>query len=110
MSSVGGGVAVNCSLAEGQQVLQLAAQGEVSRSAISGWQRAANVQILPVQLCPQTRQQVASILSASGKINALQSAVASDMLIAASLNRSRYDARDVFAVSRQGGQLQVYVY
>ncbi|MDP3315386.1 MAG: hypothetical protein Q8M47_04885 [Devosia sp.] len=53
---------------------------------------------------------MAQIFRASGKIQQLQSAVAADALIVASLNRTRYDAGDVFAVKASGGSLTVYVY
>lgn len=98
---------VSCSLDDGRRVLQLASQASVNPRS---WNRAANVQIVPVRLCPQARGQVAQIFRASGKIQQLQSAVAADALIVASLNRSRYDIGDVFAVETRGGSLTVYVY
>lgn len=99
-----------CSLPEGRQVLQTAANAKVSNSAIARWQRAYNVQVVPVKLCASTRSQVAKILNQSGKINMLQNAAASDALISTSLSRSRYDANDVFAVESHNGQLVVYVF
>lgn len=99
-----------CSLDMGQQVLQLAANGKVSRSVIAGWQQAANVQVVPVKLCATTRQQVARILGASSKVQLLQGAAAADVLISASLSRTRYDAGDVFAIERRGDSLTVYVF
>lgn len=98
---------VSCSLDDGRRVLQLASQASVNPRT---WSRAANVQIVPIRLCPQARGQVAQIFRASGKIQQLRSAVAADALIVASLNRSRYDIGDVFAVEAQGGSLTVYVY
>lgn len=99
-----------CSLDMGQQVLQLAANGKVSRGVIAGWQQAANVQVVPVKLCATTRQQVARILGASSKVQLLQGAAAADVLISASLSRTRYDAGDVFAIERRGDSLTVYVF
>ena len=63
-----------------------------------------------MRLCPAARAQVSQILRGSPKINALQGAVAADMLISASLSRTSYDANDVFAVQRNGGALTVYVF
>lgn len=109
-ANVGDGLTTDCSLSEGRQVLQLAASSEVSTTVIAGWQRAANVRIVPVRLCPAARAQVSQILRQSPKINALQGAAAADFLISASLSRTNYDANDVFAVQRAGGGLTVYVF
>ena len=68
------------------------------------------MQVVPVKLCAQARSQVAKIFRASGKINQLQSAAASDALISASLSRTRYDLNDIFAVQASAGRLMVYVY
>lgn len=106
----GAGFGVNCSVNDGRKVLQLATKAKLTRQTIAGWQRAANVRIVPVKLCPQARAQVAKIFKASKKINMLQHAVTADTLISASLGRSRHDAGDVFAVDRQGSELTVYVY
>jgi len=107
VGSIDGSVQVNCSVNDGRQVLQLASQAKLNPGS---WQRAANVQIVPVKLCPQAHAQVARIFNASGKIQQLQRAAAGDMLITASLNRTRYDVNDVFAVQAGGGRLMVYVY
>lgn len=106
----GGAFVVTCSVNDGRKVLQLASKAKLTRQVIAGWQRAANVRIVPVKLCPQARAQVAKIFAASKKIKLLQHAVTADTLIAASLDRSRHDAGDVFAVDRQGSELTVYVY
>jgi hypothetical protein len=107
VGSIEGGFQVNCSLDDGRRVLQLASQAAVNPRS---WSSAANVQIVPIRLCPEARGQVAQIFRASGKIQQLQSAVAADALIVASLNRSRHDIGDVFAVEARGGSLTVYVY
>ncbi len=104
-----GDLQLDCSALDGQQVLQLATQSDASNSAIAGWQRASNVQIVPVALCPQARTQVAQVLRSSGKIRVLQNAAAGDVLISASLSRTNHDAGDVFAVQRKGSMLIVYV-
>jgi hypothetical protein len=107
VGSVDGSFQVNCSVNDGRKVLQLASQAKLNPGA---WQRAANVRVVPVRLCAQARAQVAQIFNASGKIQQLQRAAAGDMLITASLNRTRYDVDDVFAVQASGGNLVVYVY
>lgn len=107
VGSLDGSVVVNCSLDDGRKVLQIASQAKLNPSA---WARAANVQVVPIRLCPQARAQVAQIFNASGKIRQLQRAAAGDALIVASLSRSRYDISDVFAIDASGGRLMVYVY
>jgi hypothetical protein len=107
VGSIDGSFQVNCSVNDGRKVLQLASQARLRPGA---WGRAANVQVVPVRLCPQARAQVARIFDASGKIQQLQSAAAGDALITASLSRTRYDVNDVFAVQASGGNLVVYVY
>jgi len=107
VGSIDGSFQVNCSVDDGRQVLQLAAQAKLNPAA---WARAANVQVVPIRLCPQARSQVAQIFGASAKIQQLQSAAARDALIVASLSRSRHDVGDVFAVDASGGRLVVYVY
>jgi len=101
---------INCTVNNTRQVLQVAANGKIDAAEIRAWQRSANVQIVPMKLCPAARKQVAAILSKSPKMNLLQRAVMADALIAASLGRTKYDAGDVVAVQRKGGQLVVYVY
>jgi hypothetical protein len=56
------------------------------------------------------RRRVDARIAASGKGGQLWRAVSSDALIATSLNRSNYGARNVVAVGRSGSQLVVYVY
>ena len=77
---------------------------------IKAWQRSANVQIVPIKLCPLAKKQVAAILGKSQKMNLLQRAVMGDSLIMASLSRTSYRPGEVVAVQRKGGQLVVYVY
>lgn len=101
---------VNCTVNNTRQVLQIAAGGKITEAEFKAWQRSANVQIVPIKLCPAARKQVAAIFAKSQKINLLQRAAMSDTLIAASLGRTRYDAGDVAAVERKGGQLVVYVF
>ena len=107
VGSLDNSVQVACSLEDGRKVLQIASQAQLNPAS---WARAANVQIVPIKLCPQARGQVAQIFNASDKIQRLQGAAARDALITASLSRTRYDVGDVFAVEATGGRLTVYVY
>lgn len=111
VGSLGGAnFVINCAVNNTRQLLQVAAAGKISGAEIKAWMRAANVQVIPIKLCPAAKKQVAQILAKSKKINLLRRAVMSDALITASLGRTRYDAKDVVAVQRKGGQLVVYVY
>jgi hypothetical protein len=112
VGSLGGGgtFVINCTVNNTRQLLQIAAAGRISAAEIKAWMRAANVQVVPIKLCPAARKQVAALLARSQKINLLRRAVMSDALITASLARTSYDAGDVIAVQRMGGQLVVYVY
>ena len=111
VGSLGGeNFVINCAVNNTRQLLQIAAAGKLSGAEIKAWMRAANVQVVPIKLCPAAKKQVAQILAKSKKINLLRRAVMSDALITASLGRTRYDAGDVIAVQRKGGQLVVYVY
>lgn len=112
VGSLGGGgtFVINCTVNNTRQLLQVAAASKISAAEIKAWMRAANVQVIPIKLCPAARKQVAALLAKSQKINLLRRAVMSDALITASLARTSYDAGDVIAVQRKGGQLVVYVY
>lgn len=101
---------ITCAVNNTKQLLQVAANGKITAAEIKAWQRFANVQIIPIKLCPAAKKQVAQILARSQKVNLLQRAVMQDQLIMASLSRTKYDASDVVAVQRQKGQLVVYVY
>lgn len=106
-AGAGARFAATCSVEQGRQLLQMASKVRVNPQA---WRRAANVEIVPVKLCASTRAQVARILQTSSKINQLQGAASSDPLISASLDRTRYNSDDVFAVAASNGRLTVYVY
>lgn len=112
VGSLGGGntFVINCTVNNTRQLLQVAAAGKISGAEVKAWMRAANVQVVPIKLCPAAKKQVAALLAKSKKINLLRRAVMSDALITASLGRTSYDAGDVVAVQRKGGQLVVYVY
>lgn len=111
VGSLGGdGFVITCAVNNARYLLQVAARGKLSAAEIRAWQRSANVQIVPIKLCPQSKKQVGAILGKSQKINLLRRAVMGDNLIMASLSRTRYNAGDVVAVERKSGQLVVYVY
>lgn len=112
VGSLGGGntFVVTCAVDNARTLLEVAAQGKVTASEIKAWQRAANVQVIPIALCPDAKAIIAQLLGKSQKIQLLQRAVTMDNLIMASLGRTKYDAGDVVAVQRRSGQLVVYVY
>ncbi len=83
----------------------------ISATRINGsWQRASNVAVQAVTICPEQRSWLAAALSSSGLGHALRSAIASDALLSASIARSSYNLDRVFAVQHSGGQLTVFVY
>ena len=117
-SGAGGGVAAvtnarsatgalpDCDGVSGQQVQALLSSTQIDGS----WQRASNVSIERVDVCPALRIQLSATLSSSGLGDQLQSAILSDPLLSASLARSSYSASRVFAVEQDGNTLTVYVY
>ena len=112
VGSLGGGqtFTITCAVNNTRQLLQVAANGKITAAEIKAWQRYANVQVIPIKLCPAAKKQVAQILARSQKVNLLRRAVMADALISASLGRTKYDVNDVVAVQRQKAQLVVYVY
>jgi hypothetical protein len=112
VGSIGGAgtFVVTCAVDNAKTLLQVAAQGKVTGAEIKAWQRAANVQIMPIALCPDAKMQISQVLAKSQKILLLRRAVMSDNLIMASLSRTKYGPEDVVAVQRRSGQLVVYVY
>ena len=79
-------------------------------TTFSGWQRASNIEIVPLQFCAADRSQVSQVLGSEPSYGQLQSAVRSDSLISAALNRSSYGPERVLGVDRTGSSLIVYVY
>ena len=102
-----GGASAACS--GGTSVSQIARLMRSTRVDAS-WQRASNVEVQRVQVCPEVTAMIRSELRGSGMGQTLQSAVSADALISTSLSRTSYDASDVFAVRRSGSQLTVFVY
>lgn len=105
-STNGGSSAPACAGASPRQVERLIQGTQIGGS----WQRASNVEIQRVDLCPEMRTWLAAALNNSGLGSSLHSAVRGDSLLSASLDRSSYDASRVFAVHQRGNQLTVFVY
>lgn len=103
----GGSTPAQCLGEDPSYVLSLFNATQINLAA---WARASNVTIVPVQLCPTDRVQVAELINGTGKGIQLQAAVASDALISTSLGRSSYGLNRVAAVQRRGSQILVYVY
>jgi len=76
----------------------------------SSWERATNVDVRRIEVCPELRASLAAALRQTGLNNSLRSAIARDALVAATLDRSPYRADRVFAVRQSGRNLVVFVY
>lgn len=106
-ASGGNGNVPACSGSTSPREVQRLIQG----TQIGGsWQRASNVQIRRVDMCPDMQIWLAAALTSSGLGNSLRSAISSDSLISASISRSSYNSNRVFAVKQSGNQLTVFVY
>lgn len=110
VASLGLATEPHCSIDNGRQVLQIAADRNYTRSIVNSWKRIANVTVVPVRLCAETRRQISSIFKRSNKMTALQATVADDAFLAAALDRAGYDVGNVFAVDKKGNQLTIYVF
>lgn len=112
----GGGAPVfSASNGGGAPVCVGTSPGDVQRliqdTQIGGsWQRASNVEIRRVDMCPEMQTWLAAALTNSGLGNSLRSAINSDSLLSASIDRSSYNSNRVFAVQQRGNQLTVFVY
>lgn len=112
-----GGIAPSLSASNGGNVPACAGTSprEVERliqgTQIGGsWQRASNVEIRRVDMCPEMQTWLAAALTNSGLGNSLRSAINNDSLLSASVERSSYNSNRVFAVQQRGNQLTVFVY
>lgn len=76
----------------------------------ANWQRASNIAVQRVAICPDVKVWLQGQMSESGMGPYLSSVVRADSLISASLSRTSYGPNEVFAVKRSGSQLTVYVY
>ncbi|HVW91246.1 MAG TPA: hypothetical protein VHB74_01425 [Devosia sp.] len=93
-----------------QAIAQLLKHHRYGSSTLGAWRHAANVQLVPIKLCPQLRANVRAAASADRNVALVQNLAASDPLISASLSRGRYHAGNVLAVDQTNGLLTVYVY
>lgn len=84
--------------------------GLFQQTEIGSWNRASNIQIVPIKVCADMRRQVGNWLAGNGSYHRMVAAVASDSLISAALNRTRYQPGHVLGVQRQGPTLLVYVF
>ncbi|WP_051961255.1 hypothetical protein [Devosia riboflavina] len=105
-SASNGGNAPACAGTSPRQVERLIQGTQIGGS----WQRASNVEIQRVDMCPELQTWLAAALTNSGLGNSLRSAISSDSLLSASIDRSSYNANRVFAVHQRGNQLTVFVY
>lgn len=76
----------------------------------ASWQRASNVAIQQVAVCPDVKAWLAQQLKGSSFGSNLQWALRNDALASASLSRTPHGADRVFAVQRSGAQLTLFVY
>ncbi len=76
----------------------------------NSWRRAQMVDVRKVSVCPELRSWLAAALQQTGLGRTLQTAIASDDLVLATLNRSSHSAGQVFAVQKDGNRLTVFVY
>lgn len=74
------------------------------------WRRARAVDVRRVNICPEHRAWLAAALRQTGLNRTLQTAIASDALLAATLSRTSHSADRVFAVRNDGSRLTVFVY
>jgi hypothetical protein len=82
----------------------------LSTRVSSAWQRATNVDIQRVSVCPELREWLAASLAQTGLGSSIRSAIANDALLSASIQRSPYSADRVFAIDQNGSELVVFVY
>ena len=100
----------NCIGPDPRAIGRLLQSRNYSPRTLQGWRRAANVQVVPVKLCPATRGAVRRQLSGNRSVGMVQTLAAADPLISTSLSRTRYGAGNVLAVDQAAGTLTVYVY
>lgn len=77
---------------------------------VRGWNRASDVRLVPIRVCPELRRQVAQWLANNRDYHRMIGAVASDALINAALSRSRYQPGHVLGVQHSGNSLTVFVF
>lgn len=76
----------------------------------ASWGRVSNVEIKPVAVCAAEARWLKQQLQDSLRGQQMYAAISSDNLIAASLDRTRFNASNVFAVQKNGNRLTVFVH
>jgi hypothetical protein len=105
-ANIGGQV---CFRPSEEQIAFLLSRGTYTASVTAGWDAAAEVSLVPVNLCPDARAQLEARIDGDANIEFMQSAVATNDEISAELN-PEFSADDVLAVDQSGDELTVYVY
>jgi len=105
-ASAGETGAVNCAGISGRELERLILATRIDGS----WRRATNVNVRRVEVCPELRPSLAAALRQTGLSSSLRSAISSDALVAATLDRLPYSLDRVFAVRQSGRSLTVFVY
>jgi hypothetical protein len=100
----------NCIGPDPRAIGRLLQSRSYSKRTLDSWHRAANVQVVPVRLCPATRGVVRRELNRNRSVGVVQTLAEADPLIRTSLSRTRYGAANVLAVDQVRGTLMVYVY
>lgn len=95
----------SCANTNTAQLLEL-----FNSTKMQGWNRADGIQLIPIKVCAEIRQQLANYLVANGNYHSMVQAVASDPLIRAALSRTRYQPGHVLGVQKSGSQLTVFVF
>jgi hypothetical protein len=101
---------IACGARQARAITGLIEGHRYDRHTLRAWQRADNVQVVPVRVCPQLRTSLRREAATSGTMRLVQSMAAADPLVNASLGRARLSAGNVLAVDQARGTLTVYVY
>lgn len=99
----------SCFSPDDEQIAYLRGRATYDGSVAATWKSAANISIVPINLCPDAKARLAAAVEADANIQYLQAAVAADPRLKSSL-RPSYDPDDVLAVDKAGDGLTVYVY
>lgn len=80
------------------------------QSKIAGWNRAQHVQLIPIRVCREIRNQIGAWLAANPQYHSLVGAAARDRLIQSALAGTNYQPGHILGVQQQGQTLMVYVF
>lgn len=84
--------------------------GIFQSTKLRGWNRATNIQLVPIRVCADLRRQIANWLASNSDYHRMIGAVSGDALINAALSRSKYQPGHVLGVQASGATLTVYVF